>query len=128
MRPVGLVHFADELTAGRPDVRLQVKDISAIFDPILCSLILDNAISNAFKHGHPETPNVEMAIENIYQEAGLSLSLSLCVCVCVFLAVKGFRVHDLCGREGGPPKTAKCGVSGGIFSFTVEKEKRAVGI
>ena len=35
----------------------------------LCSLILDNAISNAFKHGHPKRPNVHFVIEEAAEAA-----------------------------------------------------------
>ena len=66
LQQISLTAFASELTAGR-HVQLAVKNLTAFFDPILCSLILDNAISNAFKHGHPKTPNVSLSIDDTVQ-------------------------------------------------------------
>ena len=69
LQPVGLVNFVNDLTAGR-HMKLDVKDFTACFDATLCSLILDNAISNAFKHGHPKTPNVQLTIKDVLPESG----------------------------------------------------------
>mmetsp|Transcript_64943 Transcript_64943/g.107815 ORF Transcript_64943/g.107815 Transcript_64943/m.107815 type:complete len:700 (-) Transcript_64943:382-2481(-) len=58
LQPVHLQKFAMELTTGR-HVRLFAEDVLVMIDPVLCELILDNLISNAFAHGHPINPNVE---------------------------------------------------------------------
>ena len=57
-QPVHLQKFAMELTTGR-HVRLFAEDVLVLIDPVLCELILDNLISNAFAHGHPIDPDVE---------------------------------------------------------------------
>ena len=57
LQPVHLAEFAGEITAGR-DMRLDVGAAVVMLDPTLCALILDNAISNAFKHGDPDAPDV----------------------------------------------------------------------
>ena len=58
LQPVHLQKFAMELTTGR-HVRLFAEDVLVMIDPVLCELILDNLISNAFAHGHPINPDVE---------------------------------------------------------------------
>ena len=45
--------FASELTSGR-QVTLDVCELTVMLDVTLCSLILENALSNAFKHGCPQ--------------------------------------------------------------------------
>eukprot|EP00670_Eutreptiella_braarudii_P010244 CAMPEP_0174315012 /NCGR_PEP_ID=MMETSP0810-20121108/6004_1 /TAXON_ID=73025 ORGANISM="Eutreptiella gymnastica-like, Strain CCMP1594" /NCGR_SAMPLE_ID=MMETSP0810 /ASSEMBLY_ACC=CAM_ASM_000659 /LENGTH=704 /DNA_ID=CAMNT_0015424259 /DNA_START=55 /DNA_END=2169 /DNA_ORIENTATION=+ len=58
LQPVHLQKFAMELTTGR-HVRLFAEDVLVLIDPVLCELIVDNLISNAFVHGHPNDPDVE---------------------------------------------------------------------
>ena len=59
--PVNLAEFVSELTSGRP-VLVGFPRMTVLIDPTLCSLILDNTLSNAFKHGHPESPAVRLTI------------------------------------------------------------------
>ena len=61
LRSTSLVSFINELTVGR-DVKTRIKNLTVLLDPTLCSLILDNAISNAFKHGSPRDPDVQITI------------------------------------------------------------------
>jgi hypothetical protein len=62
LQPVALLEFANALVAGR-QVTLDVPNATIKLDPTLFGLILDNALSNAFKHGHPVVPNVQLTIE-----------------------------------------------------------------
>jgi signal transduction histidine kinase len=62
LHPVALRDFATELTAGR-QVTLDVPEITVLLDPTLFGLIFDNALSNAFKHGHSVNPNVRLTIQ-----------------------------------------------------------------
>eukprot|EP00667_Euglena_gracilis_P002860 EG_transcript_2867 len=55
---VQLDEFAKELTAGR-QMKVETNPAVVMVDRVLCSLILDNAISNSFKHGHPDHPAVQ---------------------------------------------------------------------
>ena len=57
-----LTKFVEELTVGR-NVRVDVPDEVVCIDERLCNLILDNALSNAFKHGHPKHPDVQLSIQ-----------------------------------------------------------------
>ena len=50
-------------------------------DPILPGLILDNALSNAFKHGHPEDPDVQLSIETRTANGEQERQVHLEVCV-----------------------------------------------
>ena len=61
LHPVDLADFASELTSGR-HVTLDIPRVTVLLDPTLCGLILDNALSNAFKHGHPDHPSVKLTI------------------------------------------------------------------
>eukprot|EP00667_Euglena_gracilis_P001668 EG_transcript_1668 len=56
---VRLDEFAMELTAGRQLQKVDTHPSVVMMDRVLCSLILDNAISNSFKHGHPDDPAVD---------------------------------------------------------------------
>ena len=61
LAPVNLAEFVSELTSGRP-VLVDFPRLTVLIDPTLCSLILDNALSNASKHGHPQSPDVRLTI------------------------------------------------------------------
>ena len=41
-----------------------MPDLQAILDPLLLSLIVDSALSNAYKHGHPTSPDVEVSVDD----------------------------------------------------------------
>ena len=59
--PVRLGAFAAEYAAGR-HMTYTADEGTVLIDPTLCGLLVDNAISNAFKHGHPEDPRVKFSI------------------------------------------------------------------
>ena len=61
LQTVDLKAFASELTSGR-QVTLDVCELTVMLDVTLCSLILENALSNAFKHGCPQNPAVRLTI------------------------------------------------------------------
>eukprot|EP00667_Euglena_gracilis_P003018 EG_transcript_3026 len=68
--PVRLPGLAHQLVAGRP-VTVQTPDIEVLLDTTLMALILENAISNAFRHGSPEDPDVRLTIsESIPEDEG----------------------------------------------------------
>eukprot|EP00667_Euglena_gracilis_P008760 EG_transcript_8884 len=58
---VPLREFGEQLVAGR-NVVCRFLDLTVYLDSALLSLILDNAISNAFKHGCPGAQQVEFAM------------------------------------------------------------------
>ena len=62
--PVELETFAKQITAGRA-MTTEVPSLRVLLDRTLLGLIFDNAISNAFKHGHTEHPDVKLAIQNM---------------------------------------------------------------
>eukprot|EP00667_Euglena_gracilis_P005902 EG_transcript_5946 len=59
--PTNLEDFGQQLIAGRRVVG-HFSPRTVMLDPMLCSLIFDNAIHNAFCHGHPEDPHVHFSI------------------------------------------------------------------
>jgi len=59
---VNLREFGDQLVVGRA-VRCGFLDATVLLDGALMGLILDNALSNAFKHGSPEDPDVAFSME-----------------------------------------------------------------
>eukprot|EP00667_Euglena_gracilis_P007124 EG_transcript_7190 len=61
LNAVDLREFGQELVAGRR-VALEVLDGTVLMDGTLMQLILENMLSNAFKHGHPEHPDVQLII------------------------------------------------------------------
>ena len=60
---VNIREFLSDLTKGRM-LALDIQDFKAILDPVLLALILDNALSNASKHGHPSNPDIQINAEN----------------------------------------------------------------
>eukprot|EP00667_Euglena_gracilis_P005906 EG_transcript_5950 len=63
LHAVDLEEFARQLVAGR-SVSSQVEKLIVHTDVILLNLILENAISNALKHGHPSNPQVQFIISS----------------------------------------------------------------
>ena len=58
--------FLSDVTMGRAvavETQLDVED-DVRLDPILMDLILDNAIANATKYGHPRGPNVRITVKD----------------------------------------------------------------
>eukprot|EP00667_Euglena_gracilis_P016050 EG_transcript_16746 len=64
MNEVNLRDFAEELVAGRR-MACTPLDMTVHLDHALLNLILENAISNAFKHGNPSDPNVCLAVRDV---------------------------------------------------------------
>eukprot|EP00667_Euglena_gracilis_P004097 EG_transcript_4111 len=64
---VNLRGFGKELCAGRK-VQLEAVDLSVYLDSTICHLILENALSNAFCHGHPQHPDVKLVIASVNEE------------------------------------------------------------
>ena len=62
MLPCSLYNFGDSLASGRHFVRKQFSRVWAQFDSVACEMILENALSNAFKHGCPQNPSVSFVI------------------------------------------------------------------
>eukprot|EP00667_Euglena_gracilis_P009357 EG_transcript_9499 len=58
---VSLREFGEELVAGRA-VSGDFAEGHVLVDPLLCNLVLENAIAHAFQHGHPSRPNVRVRI------------------------------------------------------------------
>eukprot|EP00667_Euglena_gracilis_P002239 EG_transcript_2236 len=61
LHTVALPDFSRELIAGR-DVQSDMPQLTVRTDVPLLNLILENAVSNAFKHGHPNNPDVRLAV------------------------------------------------------------------
>eukprot|EP00667_Euglena_gracilis_P002539 EG_transcript_2540 len=61
MSPINLKTFGQALMSGRP-LQGSFVDRVVLLDPTLCELILDNAISNALRHGCPANPNVQFSM------------------------------------------------------------------
>eukprot|EP00667_Euglena_gracilis_P005188 EG_transcript_5220 len=64
LNAVNLQDFGRQLLAGRPVVG-RFPDCTVYADHVLLTLIFDNALSNAVKHGHPQTPDIAFSIEEI---------------------------------------------------------------
>eukprot|EP00667_Euglena_gracilis_P002637 EG_transcript_2644 len=63
LHAVDLQEFGRELVAGR-DVSINFKKLTVYTDESLLNLVLDNAISNAFRHGDPDNPQVTFTIDS----------------------------------------------------------------
>eukprot|EP00667_Euglena_gracilis_P003066 EG_transcript_3074 len=58
---VRLPDMGQAVVHGR-DVACSFADAAVLLDPVLCDLVLDNGIDNAFRHGDPEDPAVHFTI------------------------------------------------------------------
>eukprot|EP00667_Euglena_gracilis_P005338 EG_transcript_5374 len=58
---VHLPEMGRALVRGR-DVACTFADATVTLDAVLCELILDNGLNNAFRHGHPHAPAVHFSI------------------------------------------------------------------
>eukprot|EP00667_Euglena_gracilis_P002989 EG_transcript_2995 len=63
LHAVDLEEFGRELVAGR-GVASRLEKLTVHTDAVLLNLILENAISNALKHGHPSNPQVQFTISS----------------------------------------------------------------
>eukprot|EP00667_Euglena_gracilis_P010693 EG_transcript_10898 len=61
LNAVNLQEFGQQLAAGR-QVALQAPAGTVLMDGTLMQLILENALSNAVKHGHPDQPAVQLTV------------------------------------------------------------------
>ena len=61
LHPLNLYTFGQDLIAGR-SVKMSVPKVTIRTDPVLCDIVLENALDNASKHGHPADPETEFSI------------------------------------------------------------------
>eukprot|EP00667_Euglena_gracilis_P006987 EG_transcript_7056 len=59
---INLAEFGQQLVAGR-SVQTRLVHRTVLMDATLLELILENALSNAFRHGHPDHPDVTLTIQ-----------------------------------------------------------------
>jgi len=67
LHPVELTKFGHDLVAGRP-VKTDLLDAVVVFDSTLLTLILENALSNAIKHGRQDNPDVVLTVREQERE------------------------------------------------------------
>ena len=83
---VDLKKFAEEFVRGR-DTTLQCPPGAVHLDSTACNIILDNAVTNAMRHGCPGDPQVKLAItvsERIVVQSNVEASLDdIMDCGCV---------------------------------------------
>jgi len=68
LHPVALSQYGLDLVAGRP-VTTDLLDAVVVFDSTLLTLILENALSNAIKHGRHDDPDIKLSIRELVGEA-----------------------------------------------------------
>eukprot|EP00668_Euglena_longa_P010562 GGOE01012794.1.p1 GENE.GGOE01012794.1~~GGOE01012794.1.p1 ORF type:complete len:676 (-),score=173.15 GGOE01012794.1:858-2864(-) len=74
MNAINLRAFGQQLVAGR-NVTTQFLDHTVLMDGTLMQLILENALGNAFKHGHPDHPNVQLVIQQERPQDGYCIPM-----------------------------------------------------
>ena len=60
---VSLPRFCTDLLVGRPAVTLDCPSSAATLDPIACSIVMDNAVTNAIRHGCSDDPELKLTVE-----------------------------------------------------------------
>ena len=74
LQPVRLAEFVGRSVAGRR-MRVEVPRRVLMLDATLCGLVLDHAVSNAFRHGDPADPAVRLTVTTeALAEEGLRLT------------------------------------------------------
>eukprot|EP00668_Euglena_longa_P010637 GGOE01012882.1.p1 GENE.GGOE01012882.1~~GGOE01012882.1.p1 ORF type:complete len:677 (-),score=154.84 GGOE01012882.1:1081-3111(-) len=77
--PINLTEFGTQLVRMR-NVQVHFLDCMVLLDPTLCDIVLDNAICNAFRHGHPDDPQVTFSMALSPPVPGrLTQQLTFCV-------------------------------------------------
>eukprot|EP00667_Euglena_gracilis_P010852 EG_transcript_11062 len=77
LNQVSVQEFGEELVAGRCMVH-EPLELNVFMDCALLNLILENAISNAVKHGHPSDPNVRLVVRDVSALAPVPLPPGWC--------------------------------------------------
>eukprot|EP00668_Euglena_longa_P025083 GGOE01031312.1.p1 GENE.GGOE01031312.1~~GGOE01031312.1.p1 ORF type:complete len:870 (-),score=251.45 GGOE01031312.1:781-3198(-) len=62
MHPVSLREFGEQLVRGRAVISSFPNQV-VLLDEVLCDILLDNALNNAFRHGDPVDPQVQFLME-----------------------------------------------------------------
>eukprot|EP00667_Euglena_gracilis_P003694 EG_transcript_3706 len=78
--PTQLQQFGEAVVCQRA-VALYCPPACVCLDPTLCDIVCDNALSNAFRHGHPEDPQVSLTVRLEPAELGSArcrLSFAIC--------------------------------------------------
>ena len=61
-RDTNLLQFAEDFARGR-EVALDCPPQIVCLDPMVCNVILDNAVTNALRHGCPRDPQVKLTVQ-----------------------------------------------------------------
>eukprot|EP00667_Euglena_gracilis_P000759 EG_transcript_757 len=62
LHPVALQEFGERLVRGRAVISSFPNEV-VLLDEVLCDILLDNALNNAFRHGNPANPCVMFQME-----------------------------------------------------------------
>ena len=81
--PCNLHDFGTALASGRRLVHTMFARLCARFDSIACEMILENALSNALKHGCPEDPRISFTISSDGPSTGSGDGDEVRLCFCV---------------------------------------------
>ena len=77
VQTMSLSRFCSDLLVGRPVVTLDCPSSAASLDPIACSIVLDNAVTNAIRHGCGEDPELKLTVEISDHGSAQALSFTL---------------------------------------------------
>ena len=76
VRNVSLHQFCHDLLVGRPGITLDCPSMTVLLDPIACNIVLDNAITNAFRHGCTENQELRLKVEVSNHDSQTSTAVS----------------------------------------------------
>ena len=77
VRNIALRQFCSDLLVGRPGITLDCPSLTALLDPIACNIVLDNAITNAVRHGCTENQELRLKVEVSNHGSSTTLSFTL---------------------------------------------------
>ena len=77
VRNIALRQFCSDLLVGRPGITLDCPSLTALLDPIACNIALDNAITNAVRHGCTENQELRLKVEVSNHGSSTTLSFTL---------------------------------------------------
>ena len=76
LKEVNLGEFARTLGTGRSNVSCAGPDTQVLLDPLVCAIVLDNAISNAIRHGCPSNAGVQLQIVLLEDHSAIQFVVS----------------------------------------------------
>ena len=115
VQSISLSKFCGDVLTGRQHITLECPPTTVALDPIACSIVLDNAIMNAHRHGCPDGPELRLTVD--VADAGPDLEVTFTLRNRANprrAALAPWSAADAPAARPGPPRTPHDAVSDGL--------------